>query len=113
MTLNRRSGTFRSGRIWLGTKDAPDITSILGEARAAKATDVHIMAQSPVHFRIDGQLVPFTPEVLSASAARHLACALLSEQQVASLDEMLDLDFMCVDAGQQRYRVNVGYFNGA
>ena len=113
MSLNRRSGTFRSGRIWLGTKDAPEITGILEEARNLKATDVHIMAHSPVYFRLDGQLTAFSPEVLSASAARHLACALLSEPQLASLDETLDLDFMCTDANQRRYRVNVGYFNGA
>ena len=113
MTMNRHSGTFRSGRIWLGTKDAPDISSILDEARAVKATDVHIMAQSPVYFRVDGALQPMTAEILSASAARHLACALLSERQVASLDEQLDLDFMCTDARQQRYRVNVGYFNSS
>src|ERR1043166_4568540 len=113
MSLNRRSGTFRSGRIWLGTKDAPEITGILEEARNLKATDVHIMAHSPVYFRLDGQLTAFSPEVLSASAARHLACALLSEPQLAALDETLDLDFMCTDANQRRYRVNVGYFNGA
>jgi twitching motility protein PilT len=113
MTMNRRSGTFRSGRIWLGTKDAPDISSILDEARAIKATDVHIMAHSPVNFRVDGQLQPLSPEILSASAARHLACALLSEHQIAQLDEQLDLDFMCADSRQQRYRVNVGYFNSA
>jgi twitching motility protein PilT len=111
--MNRRSGTFRSGRIWLGTRDAPDIGAILDEARALKATDVHIMAHSPVHFRVDGQLVPLSAEVLSASAARHLACAMLSEQQVATLDEQMDLDFMCTDGRQQRYRVNVGYFNSS
>jgi Tfp pilus assembly ATPase PilU len=70
MTMNRRSGTFRSGRIWLGTKDAPDIGGILDEARTLKATDVHIMAHSPVHFRVNGQLVPVSPEVLSGISAR-------------------------------------------
>jgi twitching motility protein PilT len=104
---------MRSGRLWLGSDAAKDIHAILDEAREMNATDVHIMAQSPIHFRIDGQLQPFSDEVLSASMARHLACALLSEPQIASLDEHLDLDFMCVDHGQQRYRVNVGLFNGA
>jgi twitching motility protein PilT len=111
--MNRRSGTFRSGRIWLGTKDAPNISLILEAARSMKATDVHIVAHSPVHFRVDGQLQPLSAEILSASAARTLACALLSEQQLATLDEHLDLDLMCTDLGQHRYRVNVGYFNGS
>jgi twitching motility protein PilT len=109
----RRSGTMRSGRIWLGVESAGDIHTILDEARDCNATDVHIMAHSPIHFRIDGELHPFSEEVLSASVARHLACGLLSEQQVTALDENLDLDFMCVDTDQHRYRVNVGVFNGA
>jgi twitching motility protein PilT len=109
----RRSGTMRSGRIWLGVESTGDIHAILDEARDCNATDVHIMAHAPIHFRIDGELQRFSDEVLSASVARHLACGLLSEQQVTTLDETLDLDFMCVDSDQHRYRVNVGLFNGA
>ena len=111
--MQRRSGTIRSGRIWLGAEVGTNVAIILEEARETKATDIHIMAGSAVLFRVDGQLQPFSYEVLSASVARHLSCALLSEAQVASLDEALDLDFMCVDANQHRYRINVGYFNGS
>jgi twitching motility protein PilT len=113
MSINRRSGTFRAGRLWLGTGDAPDMALILGEARARKATDVHIMPHAPISFRVAGELQPLSPEILSASAARHLACALLSEAQVAQLDADLDIDFMVTDRSHLRYRVNVGYFNGS
>jgi twitching motility protein PilT len=111
--VQRRSGTIRSGRIWLGAEVGTNIALILEEAREMLATDIHIMAGSAVLFRVDGQLQPFSDELLSASVARHLSCALLSETQVASLDEVLDLDFMSVDAKQHRYRINVGYFNGS
>ena len=104
---------MRSGRIWLGVESAGDIHGILDEARECSATDVHIMAHSTILFRIDGELQPYSDEVLSASVARHLACGLLSADQVTSLDENLDIDFMCVDTDQQRYRVNVGLFNGS
>ena len=104
---------MRSGRIWLGVEAAGDIHGILAEARDCNATDVHIMAQSPVFFRIDGELHKYSDEVMSASKARTLACGLLSDSQIAALDENLDLDFMCVDADEERYRVNVGIFNGA
>ncbi|MEX2177577.1 MAG: PilT/PilU family type 4a pilus ATPase [Gemmatimonadaceae bacterium] len=110
--MHRRSGTIRSGRLWLGSEVGANLALILEEARAVKATDVHIMAGAPVLFRVGGQLQPFADEVLSASIARHLSCALLSESQVAALDEQLDIDFMSVDATQHRYRINVGYFNG-
>ena len=104
---------MRSGRIWLGVESAGDIHGILDEARDCRATDVHIMAGSAVLFRIDGDLQPYSDEVLTASQARHLACGMLSETQVKDLDEHLDIDFMCVDTDQQRYRVNVGWFNGS
>ena len=109
----RRSGTMRSGRIWLGVESAGDIHGILDEARECNATDVHIMAQSAILFRIDGELQPYSDEMLTASQARHLACGMLSESQIVALDEQLDIDFMCVDTDQQRYRVNVGWFNGS
>jgi twitching motility protein PilT len=104
---------MRSSRIWVGTDAARDIHSLLTEARNMGATDVHIMAHAPVFFRIDGELRPFSDDVLPVSVARHLALALLSEDQVTLFDETLDLDFMCVDPSQHRYRVNVGWFNGA
>jgi twitching motility protein PilT len=104
---------MRSGRLWLGVESAGDITGVLDEARDCHATDVHIMAHAPIYFRIDGELHKYSDEKLSASLARSLACGLLSESQVHALDENLDLDFMCVDDEQQRYRVNVGLFNGA
>ena len=111
--MHRRSGNIRSGRLYLGPEVGSNIAMILDEARTQKATDVHIMADAPVLFRIDGQLRPLSAEPLSASVARHLSCALLSESQVSALDEQLDIDFMSVDAKQHRYRINVGYFNGA
>jgi twitching motility protein PilT len=113
VAVRHPTGSFRAVRLWLGAEVASNIELILDEAREAKATDVHVMANSPVLFRVDGELVPFTDEVLSVSVARHLSCALLSEAQVALLDDRLDLDFMCIGARQQRYRVNVGHFNGA
>ena len=103
---------IRSARLWLGGDAGRDIQTVLDAARLAGATDVHVMAQSPVLFRIDGELQAYAPDTLSASEARHLSCALLSEQQIASLDDQLDLDFMCVGPDQERYRVNVGWFNG-
>jgi twitching motility protein PilT len=110
--MHRRSGMIRSARLWLGADAGGDIQAVLDAARAAGATDVHVMAHSPILFRIDGDLQPFSADQISASMARHLSCALLSEQQVAALDDQLDLDFMCVGPDQERYRVNVGWFNG-
>ena len=80
---------MRSGRLWLGVESAGDIHGVLDEARDCHATDVHIMAQAPVYFRIDGELHKYSDEVLSASMARSLACGLLSESQIHALLEMV------------------------
>jgi twitching motility protein PilT len=111
--MHRQSGIHRAGRLWVGSQGETDIHTILRAARDARASDVHILAGTPVFFRIDGSLQPFSEDAVSASMARHLACGLLSDRQVAALDEQLDLDFMCADSEQQRYRVNVAYSNGS
>jgi twitching motility protein PilT len=110
--MQRHSGILKAGRLWVGGGAEGDINALLRAARDAAATDVHIMAHAPVYFRVDGMLQQTSEDQLTASGARHLACALLSSEQVAALDEQCDLDFMCADADQHRYRVNVGYFNG-
>ena len=111
--MRRATGSRKIGDIWLGLGGEVSLTGLLTLARDLKATDVHILPGSPVYARVDGGLRPLTDEVLSASAARHLSFALLSEKQRASLDEVLDLDLMCIDDAQRRYRLNVSYANGA
>lgn len=113
--MSRRSntGTFRASRLIVGTDGGSNVLGVLDRARGMRATDVHIMAHAPIFFRVDGELAAMSEEKLTASMARHLSCALLSERQIAALDEHLDVDFMYTDPRQQRYRVNVGFFNGA
>ncbi len=86
-----------------------DIHDILQLARTRRATDVHVVAGSPVLFRIEGQLMPVTKETLTPRLAKDLSYALLSREQVASFEDGLDYDFMYADAERQRYRVNISY----
>jgi len=89
-----------------------DIQDILRRAREKKATDVHIVAGSPVLLRIEGELLPITREPLSREQARQLCYSLLTPTQIAEFEEKLDLDFMTSDADHERYRVNVSYNDG-
>ena len=89
-----------------------DIESILKRARAEKATDVHIVAGSPVLLRVEGELLPVTREPLSSRIARELSYSLLSPAQIAEFEQSLDLDFMTSDADHDRYRVNISYNDG-
>ncbi|NOX58522.1 MAG: PilT/PilU family type 4a pilus ATPase [Planctomycetes bacterium] len=89
-----------------------DIGNILNLAREKRAGDVHIVAGSPVLFRVGGELQPVTREVLDSRMARDLTYALLTPEQVEEFERDLDIDFMYADAKRNRYRVNVSYNDG-
>ena len=110
--MQRHSGTWKANQLWVGGSGDAEVRTLLHLARDEGATDVHILAGSPVFARIDGELLPLSAEILTASLAKHLACALIGERQQVVLEELLDVDVMCVDTDGQRYRVNVGYANG-
>lgn len=90
-----------------------DIQSILKRAREKQATDVHIVAGSPVLFRVEGELVPVTREPLPARLARELSYALLDEAQVLEFEQNCDFDFVTSDEQRCRYRVNISFNDGA
>ncbi|MFQ5502398.1 MAG: hypothetical protein ACE5EQ_08875, partial [Phycisphaerae bacterium] len=90
-----------------------NIQDILRLARTKRATDVHIVAGSPVLFRIEGDLQPVTKESLTPKIAQELSLTLLSPEQVQEFEQSLDFDFMAVDADRNRYRVNVSYNDSA
>jgi twitching motility protein PilT len=104
---------MRAANIWLGPGEIDDLNSILRAARAQQATDVHIVAGSPVFIRADGELQACSEQTLTVSTARHLSYSLLSDSQISEFERDLDLDFMTTDEDHERYRVNVSYNNGA
>lgn len=102
---------IRASGLWLG-ESGDDIRDILRTGREINATDIHILAGSPVYVRVDGTLRPYSDDHLSASMSKHLSYALLSEKQIATFEERRDLDFMSTDDDLHRYRINVSYNNG-
>lgn len=89
-----------------------DVMEILARARAMRASDVHLVAGSPVLFRIERELQPVTREALSARLARELSFALLSEEQRLEFEHDRDLDIVISDQEHHRYRVNLSYNDG-
>lgn len=85
---------------------------LLEHAKAQQATDIHICAGAPILFRIGGKLVPITKEKLTAEQSQEVSLELLTENQRIQFEKNLDYDLMLAD-GAGRYRINVGYFNGA
>ncbi len=87
-------------------KEAQDI---LVSARQRRATDVHVVAGSPVLFRVEGELLPATKEVLSPKLARDISYALLTPEQIEEFERERDIDFMLTDVDRNRHRVNISY----
>ncbi len=88
-----------------------DRQQLLEHAKNQNATDIHICADTPVLFRIGGNLVPITKEILTAEQSKEISLQLLTPEQRQEFEEDLDYDFMLTET-IGRYRVNVGYFNG-
>ncbi len=85
---------------------------LLEHAKAQKATDIHICAGAPILFRLGGKLVPITKEKLTAEQSSQISLELLTEDQKKQFENNLDFDLMLAE-GTGRYRINIGYFNGA
>jgi twitching motility protein PilT len=87
------------------------IRRILNAAKAKKATDIHICVGSPVTCRIGKDLVPISDRPLSSEMSRRLAYELLSGEQVAQFERLMDFDLMLAD-DDGRYRVNIHFNDG-
>jgi twitching motility protein PilT len=85
---------------------------LLEHAKANDASDIHICAGAPILFRVGGELVPVTKEILTPEQSRDISLELLTEDQQRRFEEDLDYDVMLADE-DGRYRINIGYFNAA
>ena len=84
-----------------------EIHNIMALAQTRGATDIHIIANAPIMFRIDGELVPVTRRFLDARLTKRLSYSLLNDEQVDGFEKNHDLDFMTALPDRSRYRVNI------
>ena len=85
---------------------------LLEYAKQQHATDIHICADAPILFRVGGDLVPVTKEHLTAEQSREISLEMLTEDEKQLFEKNRDYDLMLADESG-RYRINIGYFNGA
>ncbi|OQA03568.1 MAG: Twitching mobility protein [Planctomycetes bacterium ADurb.Bin401] len=81
-------------------------------AVAQNATDIHICAGAPAQLRVRGKLKPVTEEKLSPEKSKQICYEMLTDEQIRMFEQNLDFDLMMAYNGS-RFRINVGYFNGA
>lgn len=83
------------------------IEEILVEGNSRGASDIHLSPRCPVMFRIDGDLVPMSEELIKAFEVEEIIKPMLSEEQMVQLEREGELDFAYSIAGFSRIRVNV------
>ena len=81
--------------------------SILAEAAAAGASDVHVHSGAPLRVRIHGELVERGEARIGSAEAEALLRSVLTAEERAILDEHGEIDFAYTLPGTGRFRANV------
>lgn len=87
--------------------EAIDIIDILKEAQTRGASDIHLAPRTQVMFRVDGKLVKMSEDMVPPFAIEKIIEPMLTEAQMAELEQEGELDFAYSIAGFKRLRVNV------
>jgi len=88
------------------------IHRLIANARAKRATDIHIISGAPILYRIGRDLVPATKTRLTPPLSEQLVFQLLTDAQREQFKDRLDLDLMASDE-KGRYRINVCMNDGS
>ena len=84
-----------------------DLTALLGFAKEAGASDVHISAGMAPLLRVRGQMTPLEMPALSADETRRVLFDILTDGQKRDFEERRDLDFAFEIPGVSRFRGNL------
>ena len=87
----------------------PVLKNLLKTMKEKNASDLHITANSPISFRIDGSLVVADKKVLSPKETREITYSLLTEDRIKQFERDLELDFSFEIPEIARFRTNVFY----
>ncbi len=78
-----------------------------------KASDLHLSAGIPPHFRIDGELVAADLPSLTKEDCRELSYSILNEGQKNRFEKFKELDFSYGISGLGRFRINLYWQRGS
>jgi twitching motility protein PilU len=78
-----------------------------------QASDLFFTADAPICIKINGVVLPINAEALDAEAVRKVACEVMSEAQVRTFEQNLELDFSCAVRDVGTFRINVFRQRGA
>lgn len=85
---------------------------VLSAMEEKRASDLHISAGAPMHYRIDGRLYPVDETVLTDEEARKVIYSLLREEETLEFEKRKELDLSFEIEGVARFRANVFFQRG-
>ena len=90
------------------------IEDLLGQLWDRGGTDIHLSADAPPMFRIDGELYPVPGQpTISANQLEELIAAMLTDEMLATFYERKQVDFSFSWGRETRYRGNAFRERGA
>ena len=90
-----------------------ELQKLLETVIEKKASDLHITTGAAPQFRIDGKLVSFDNNVLTAPDTKRLCYSVLTDAQRHKFEEEWELDFSFGIKGLSRFRGNIYMQRGA
>ena len=90
-----------------------DIDTILKTAMDSDASDVHLIAGHPPMIRVHTMMAALDYPVITPESAMRILRHIANEHQIATFDEVKDVDFSYEVPGMGRFRVNAHMQQGA
>jgi len=84
-----------------------NIQEMLQKMLDLRASDLHLTANSPTLYRVDGRLVPISTERLGAEEVLRLAYSIMNETQRKTFEQNKEVDFSFAVQNLARFRSNV------
>jgi twitching motility protein PilT len=109
--LNRVRPGSRAPQPGAGAATAT-LDQLLTHAARRGASDILLIAQTPITFRVNGALTPAVGPVLTAEDTRSLLLPLLGNTQHQELENNKTVDLCFSRAGAGRFRANLHYQRG-
>ncbi len=87
-------------------------TEVFAKAQSLGASDIHIAVDSPILFRIDGELVAQTTQILTAAQAEQICKTILDAAAFKRFMEQKEMDSSYMLPDGVRFRVNCAVERG-
>jgi len=84
-----------------------DIQHLLVQCVSRKASDLHVSSGVPAMYRVDGDLIAASEEVLTHEAVQAALMSIMSSAQQSNFKQSMESDFAIDLANVSRFRVNV------